>query len=652
MRTRAKSITPNSAAAGTAPARTHEPAFTLPPGADWGDAYEGHYRAMAQKMRVRRQKAAARRQAGKEGPKTLARKAEVAAAWGRFRDRHPGLEPNTVPYFAALQADPDGPLLMQDRHEAMSRIEWAERAREKATQAERILAGGLASDQHPMLKKFVASVPAAARLFTGRDKAMIYAPGSKLIGLDEPYVVANTEMRGALRVDVDRVFPGGIGELSALLAAQRIPAPNIVVGHDGEGGLRHPHLIWLLSDAVWFGEGGGLRHQGLWRRVLDGLTAACLILGADPGGTFNPMRMKCPLSPAWSWSVLADEPYSLAGLRPSLDLAGARDRLRGQPARQGFPEDHPDPAVASQSNAHFRRVAAYARGIAPTPDADEAAWGAFGDRVAMEAIRVAPEGELAHRAAGRMAEAVAAWTRKNYRRRVEPARCASMEERKARLAAGARAAAAVKRGGTLAAIIDAAQRVQAVGAKPTQAAVAAATGKSERTVRTHWPEVIASLDQGTQEPATSLPIVKKNACSPAPAGGAVPAASFHSPNTAQDGPPEPRQPQLKTKRVGGGWRRADAEDRESALAALPDLTTNPACGDPVTAGGAWDRWRQRALRDNGRPPSPDEVRFVIGLGEPWLSHMLTVWRQPRRPRRGWQQRLEAEWWDYLRGARR
>ncbi|WP_188969066.1 hypothetical protein [Neoroseomonas lacus] len=97
--------------------------------------------------------------------------------------------------------------------------------------------------------------------------------------------------------------------------------------------------------------------------------------------------------------------------------------------------------------------------------------------------------------------------------------------------------------------------------------------------------------------------------------------------------------------------RADAEDREQALATLPDPSTNPAWGHPAIVGGPWDRWRHRALRDNGRPPSPDEVRFVIGLGEPWLSHMLAVWGQPRRPRAGWQQRLEAAWRDYM-GARR
>lgn len=85
----------------------------------------------------------------------------------------------------------------------------------------------------------------------------------------------------------------------------------------------------------------------------------------------------------------------------------------------------------------------------------------------------------------------------------------------------------------------------------------------------------------------------------------------------------------------------------AALAALPDPSTSPAWGDDPK-GSASDAFKRRALRENDRPPSPDEVRFVERLGEPWLSHLLDVWRMPRPIRDGWRDRLAEEWRAHMR----
>jgi hypothetical protein len=599
--------------------RDPEPYHPLPPGADWGDAYALQYRAKADQNRARKQrqreqdaarpkKEAARRAVRAKTPEARAERAELAAAKARFRRRHPGAEPETLAYFQALlNGGPDGQLLMAARHDAAT---YAENARWRAEKAglkreqraeisrlihERRTVGyhhpggavggnpdqqiapftyrGLVSHEDPVLMLFAASCPATARLQTGNDKGGVSTRGSKLLALDDAYAVANQTMRRVLRVDVDRTFPGGFAELAALLAAHGVPLPNIVVGHEDAGGCLHnPHLLWLIADAVNFGANGKRPHQALFLGVLEGLTAACLPLGADPGGTFNAMKVKNPLCPLWDRFILASVPYSLADLAPALDLPGARGRLRAAPARQGFHDDHPDPGVAVQSNARFHHLATFARHHAPLPDADDGAWAEFGVMVEVEAMRICPPSRGAEDYAERMAERVIAWTRKRYRR---PAPSITPEERKARLSAGGRAgqtkAAPSRKGENLAAFIAAAQRILAEGGKVTQPALVKATGKGERTVRRHWPEVLAGLG-GTQDPAIQPPRLKSTLASPAgparvsaslpplpgPPAGAVLAASFHSRNTAQDAPLEPRQPQPKTKRVGGGWRRADA----------------------------------------------------------------------------------------------
>ena len=220
------------------------------------------------------------------------------------------------------------------------------------------------TDEHPLLKLFVASTPRAARLQTGDTKARADRVGQKLLALDSAYVDANKPMARVLRVELDRTFAGGFAELAATVAACGVPAPNLVVGYlDPAGRLLNPHLIWLLEQAVVLtGQGRG-EPQRLWRMVLDGLTAGLLPAGADPGGRSNVFRMKNPLCPAWDRCILAAEPYTLTpdpragavglpALAPALDLKGARARLQAASGERGdhLPAlDHPDPAVAGRT---------------------------------------------------------------------------------------------------------------------------------------------------------------------------------------------------------------------------------------------------------------------------------------------------------------
>lgn len=81
---------------------------------------------------------------------------------------------------------------------------------------------GLVSGKHAVLKLFAAKVPRARKLMTGDTKAWAGGTDSKLLALDSAYVEANKEMRGVLRVELDRIFDGW----SAVADAHRTPKPR------------------------------------------------------------------------------------------------------------------------------------------------------------------------------------------------------------------------------------------------------------------------------------------------------------------------------------------------------------------------------------------------------------------------------------------
>jgi hypothetical protein len=93
------------------------------------------------------------------------------------------------------------------------------------------------------------------------------------------------------------------------------------------------------------------RFRALYRRVLCGLTAALEPHGADRGGVTNAMRLKNPLSAAWSSMVFAEALYSLN------DLRSVAVNPWGEPTAAKAPvADHPDPEIAVSSNSYFRAL--------------------------------------------------------------------------------------------------------------------------------------------------------------------------------------------------------------------------------------------------------------------------------------------------------
>lgn len=400
---------------------------------------------------------------------------------------------------------------------------------------------GLVSDEHPILKLLVASTRRAKHLRTGDTKAESEESDSKLLALDSAYCETNKLMRRVLRVELDLIFPSWTA-LEAAIAEAGVPRPNITVGHqDSHGRIHRPHLFWLVSDAVPFTARASKVHQGLFLAVLRSLTAELLPLGADPGGLSNAHRHKSPLSPLWHRQVGAEEPYTLADLQAQLPLAQATARLKAaaRPAAGPIPADHPDPAVAAQSNRVFTTLAPLARErVKWFRDEGCGSFEEFAAELTMEALRLCDYGKSAERTACATAARIAAWTWEHAGRQPGRTPCATPEERKARQAAGGRTGAATRRAGSEAVIVAAALHLRAEsGQQPTQAAVVAACGRGERTVRRHWPAVLEALAQADPAPAGEPAIQSAD-----DKKGAAATAALNRPPSFSGSQPLPRLP--------------------------------------------------------------------------------------------------------------
>lgn len=486
----------------------------------WGVAYEARYMSLSQ-SRARRRRAQRLRIAPRRGQ--IARAVRSIAAEMRLRERH-SAEASELTFreFVELERrrDPDAEVV----HHAIAYAEygsiWRNRARERRQAIlERSCGGfrfeggfiggdlrrwvapfhldGLISEQHPILRFFSSKLPRGRR-FTCSDRKdrSGWAPNcSKLLGCDQPYVDGLKTMRGFLRVEIDRDLR--FGEIALICTTAGVPLPNIAVGWaaDGTDRVQHPHLIWLLHDSVAFTGKGCLRFKNLFIRVLRGLTAALQPHGADPGGIFNCMRVKNPLSPFWQRRVFAEAPYTLDALRAAVDL----NAVLPKPVSTPVP-DHPDPTVAAGSNVMFRTLTSWAnetvRDARDRDGLDLLAWRALVEDYALSLglyLGDRHDAQRRERTLLRMAGRVAIWSWQNIRPRVGRLRLSGDEIRERQAVAGRQTAE--RRGmHTEDVIVATAHMLYKEGIKVTQGAVQArvqASGMtvSRRTVERHWAAV-------------------------------------------------------------------------------------------------------------------------------------------------------------------
>ncbi len=166
---------------------------------------------------------------------------------------------------------------------------------------------GLRSDQSHVLRRIVQLTPRISLFMSGRTKDIMTKGDSKLLSLDNPWIVMNGKVRGVFRIDLDVTFPSW-DALRYEIEQLRLPClPHIVVAFElPDGRIERPHVIYLLpyQSSVWFDPSDPRCRRdimSLWRGVHAGITKEFLPLGADPGALSNAMRIKNPLSPFWSY---------------------------------------------------------------------------------------------------------------------------------------------------------------------------------------------------------------------------------------------------------------------------------------------------------------------------------------------------------------
>jgi hypothetical protein len=147
---------------------------------------------------------------------------------------------------------------------------------------------GLRSKLHLLLRLFVASTGRAETFLRGgNSKASLGATGGKLSLLDHAYVSFNPAMRRIIRIDLDKTFPSWDALRDAIQSAG-LPPPNLAVAHvEDDGRVTHPHVYWLLANAVCGTERGRPGPLQLLRALERGIVAALSPVGADPAGMSN-----------------------------------------------------------------------------------------------------------------------------------------------------------------------------------------------------------------------------------------------------------------------------------------------------------------------------------------------------------------------------
>ena len=144
---------------------------------------------------------------------------------------------------------------------------------------------------------------------SGKGKAYLTNNPSKLMALDDEYIIFNRLMRRIIRIDLDRIFES-VADLSQKILDLGLPSPNIIVGAGVDGKLYNPHVYYVLKHSVCFTAKGRKEVQNLFYLLNNVITDRMVPLGADRSAT-NTMRGKNPLCERLITAIPYDEPYSM-----------------------------------------------------------------------------------------------------------------------------------------------------------------------------------------------------------------------------------------------------------------------------------------------------------------------------------------------------
>ncbi len=193
---------------------------------------------------------------------------------------------------------------------------------------------GLRSLDDHNLMRIVHNTPKAANLLSGKTKEFLDGTDSKLLALDAPYVELNKHVRLIFRVDMDTIFNSWEALHYELKQLPLACTPHLGCGYvDNDGKVIRPHLFVILpyDSGVWFDKTDPRCRRdimNLWTGAHRGITKILLPLGADPGGLSNPLRIKNPLSPYFSYHSFNSETYlNLTEWSAWVDTSTTQDSL-------------------------------------------------------------------------------------------------------------------------------------------------------------------------------------------------------------------------------------------------------------------------------------------------------------------------------------
>lgn len=373
---------------------------------------------------------------------------------------------------------------------------------------------------------FLAATPNGKRMRSNWGKSALETLGSKLLGLDQPYVEANKDFLGLIRIDTDRDWdsPEQCLEFFRAKAKEGKIAcePHFLVGlKPTNGRYIRPHAIWMLpyGSAVWNQKGKeGFRQAPVskFQSVYYGLCNALLDAGADAGAPALSQQLKCPLSPEWFTICPQDSHFpDLTEHAEYLETNHNRETLTRQAARvqSGF--------NIKQSNAlfNFLQEAAYSILTRWHFNADpeiirfrsENRTGAIADRLHIELQRELAQSDIRPSKKDGNADYMIASVAQYAAGSFNPEKISKKSNRgaalhlvegvnsvKERQKAGADFTAAIKAEATEKAVIEAVINAHINGHDINKTAIAKAVNISRPTVYKYWDSAIKNLNNYIQ----------------------------------------------------------------------------------------------------------------------------------------------------------